>query len=168
MMKIMTEAAHGSRSTGYRFIGLAIAAIAFMSVYSVGHNLYERSVDIYSAPASVAWVERDRKLIVSATAKKMAQCDVVSGGDIFLVAMLRQGSGMEPKYYPPRKPGDTRDLSGKPLLMSGDEFIVGPWLITGSNSTLEKIEEITVVLECSFASGVRRNARIGPIRRPRD
>lgn len=165
MLRSAVQAASETSGTGLRFIGLSIIAMVALSAISDIQRLREASVDIYTEPTNVIWSLRPDALVISGVSEKKEPCAVTYGSPVFLLAMADHGGELEPLAYPATKLSGP-ELEGRPLLQQGDRFIFGPWVIRDTRDMLERIQEVRVILQCEFASGVRRSTYIGPIRKP--
>jgi len=160
-----TAAAMETSGAGLRFIALSIGAMVFFSVLTDFRQWRESTSRIYAEPTNVIWSLRPDALVVSGVSEKKEDCSVVHGSQVFLLAMAEYNGELEPLAYPALKLSGA-EIEGRPLLQSGDRFVVGPWVINDSRELLERINEVRVILQCEFASGVRRSTYIGPLLKP--
>lgn len=165
MIDSVKRAASETAGTGLRFIAISLVAMVGLSLFSDFQRWRETVVDIYAPPTDIIWSVRPDSLVVSAVSEKKEACDVIFDSPVFLLALVEHDTGLEPVGYPAIKVSG-RELRGRPLLQTGDRFLVGPWVIKDSKEMLDRIGEVRVVLQCEFVSGTRRSTFIGPIKRP--
>lgn len=152
------KAAMKMMAVGY--LAAVVLAYSATSAIDAYKRDQEQSLPIYADPHDVEWQRADGALIVRAISKKLQPCDVVSGSPVYLAVWV----GREPMTFPAVKPSG-KVLEGRALVSEGDEFVVGPWLIEAEDAILDAVTAVSVRLNCKIASGVERNAEIGPMRR---
>lgn len=160
---------------------LTSAAVAFMGAFLVlsgietWNDLADRQerarqavAAIYAPVTQVRWsLDGNRLLIVAAVSRKLEPCVVASGTPVTLVARWSEDNSTRYKSYPAFSAlGDM--VVGAPLVLQGEEFLVGPFVIEDREEILQRIEAVSVRLPCSFENGVTRTATIGPLERPRE
>lgn len=130
-------------------------------------RLRQATAPIYASVSQVKWqMEGDHLLIVVAVSRKLEPCSVRKGAPVTLVGRWSENRSTRFKSYPAFTPeGDM--IEGAPLVLNGEEFLVGPFVIEDTPETLRKIESVSVRFPCEFASGITRTATIGPLERPR-
>ncbi|MFP1634068.1 hypothetical protein ACLB6G_20250 [Zhengella sp. ZM62] len=151
-----------------------LLAVASFSAYGEWQDFKDRKerlrqarAEIYAPVTQVQWrIDGDRLLIVAAVSRKLEPCTVRDGSPVTLVARWSEASSTRYKSYPAFSPeGDM--IEGAPLILTGEEFLVGPFVIEDRPAILRRIESVSVRLPCSFDGGVTRTATIGPLERPR-
>ncbi|MCC0013850.1 MAG: hypothetical protein H6877_11105 [Rhodobiaceae bacterium] len=121
---------------------------------------------IYAPVTQIKWQISDGKLlIVAAVSRKLEPCSVRDGAPVTLVGRWSENRSTRFKSYPAFSPdGDL--VEGAPLVLRGEEFLVGPFVIEDKPETLRRIESVSVRFPCEFASGITRTATIGPLMKP--
>lgn len=146
-----------------------IGAMLVLSLPYMAQQLevvYDRNVTIYSEPVGVDWDVMDGQLVVSAVSTKLASCEVITGSELYLLAIIDENGVIRPETYPARRQGSDSIRTGKAAIKRGETFITGPWLIEDKPELVSRIQSVTLLIKCKFQSGVERNAEIGPIMRP--
>lgn len=122
--------------------------------------------EIYAPVSQVKWqIDGDRLLIFVAVSRKLEPCVVAEGAPVTLIAQWRDSSGQRFRSYPALEP-DGRAVDGAPLVLEGEEFVVGPFVIEDKPEVIAAISSVAIRLPCQFESGVTRTATIGPVLRP--
>ncbi|WP_133122826.1 hypothetical protein [Zhengella mangrovi] len=150
-----------------------LAAAAAMTAVDAWHDFAEKrerarqaTAMIYAPVSQVRWqIETGRLLIVVAVSRKLEPCSVPRGAPVTLVGRWSEDRSTRFKSYPAFTP-DGDMVEGAPLVLRGEEFLVGPFVIEDKPETLRKIESVSVRFPCEFASGITRTATIGPLLKP--
>lgn len=150
-----------------------LAAAAAMTAVDSWNDIADRRerqrearAEIYAPVSQVKWqIDGDRLLIFVAVSRKLEPCVVAEGAPITLVARWRDSSGQRFRSYPAFAPGG-RTVDGAPLVLEGEEFVVGPFVIEDKPEVIAAISSVAIRLPCQFESGVTRTATIGPVVRP--
>lgn len=150
-----------------------LAAAASMSAIDPWRSTVDRrerarqaTAMIYAPVTQIKWQISDGKLlIVAAVSRKLEPCSVRDGAPVTLVGRWSENRSTRYKSYPAFSPdGDL--VEGAPLVLRGEEFLVGPFVIKDKPEVLRAIESVSVRFPCEFASGITRTATIGPLLKP--
>lgn len=150
-----------------------LAAAASMSAIDSWRSAADRrerarqaTAMIYAPVTQIKWqISDSRLLIVAAVSRKLEPCSVRDGAPLTLVGRWSENRSTRFKSYPAFSPdGDL--VEGAPLVLRGEEFPVGPFVIEDKPETLRRIESVSVRFPCEFASGITRTATIGPLMKP--
>lgn len=150
-----------------------LAAAASMSAIDSWRSTADRrerarqaTAMIYAPVTQIKWQISDGKLlIVAAVSRKLEPCSVRDGAPVTLVGRWSENRSTRFKSYPAFSPdGDL--VEGAPLVLRGEEFLVGPFVIEDKPEVLRTIESVSVRFPCEFSSGITRTATIGPLIRP--
>lgn len=155
-------------AAGFYLAALSIMAGMQMALeWSRSAELERQSVaTLYAPVTNVRWqISGGRLLIVAGLSQKLEPCFVPAGAPVTLVTRWRDDIGPHFKNYPARRP-DGIDVTGAPLVATGDEFVVGPFVIEDDEGIIAAIETVSVRLPCAFETGINRVATIGPINKP--
>ena len=164
MIKSVQKAAYATSDKGYHFIRLVTVLFLAILVFSLGKGMIEQFAPIYKKPWNFQWEVKDGDFIFQALSQKVLPCSVVPGSSVDLAVTYRTAHGdLVPKGYSAREVFDEEVLVGRPLVRTGDSFVVGPWRFREEVLRYKDIQAISIVLQCRFPSGVEREAVIGPM-----